>query len=209
MIFENSRHPKILGAVYNILNIGLPPEKTRPYADHLICQLHPKYAGDGVDFAWHQDVKHRRSWDSEWSDINGNGSFVQTLMAIDQITKDNGPILIAPFDKEKHGKDLELPYKFNHPDLSMYFDLNKVTTLEMSPGDIVFINPYLIHGSYPNNSPGTTRYLLVNGYAAVGANHRLYPGRGSCARVDLTNGNVTNDHLSQLRECKIELFGSI
>lgn len=63
-------------------------------ADHLINQIHYKIPGDEVKFDWHQDIKNRRFFDPKWKDVNGKGSFVQLITAIDPMTEENGPIKI-------------------------------------------------------------------------------------------------------------------
>ena len=50
--------------------------------EQLICQAHFKLPADGVGFGWHQDSDHRRYGTDQWTDLNGRGSFVQTLMAV-------------------------------------------------------------------------------------------------------------------------------
>jgi len=64
--------------------------------EQLINQAHFKLPGDGVSFPWHQDSSHRRYGQSEWNDVNGRGSYVQTIVALDEVTEDNGPIELIP-----------------------------------------------------------------------------------------------------------------
>ncbi|HXV77754.1 MAG TPA: phytanoyl-CoA dioxygenase family protein, partial [Candidatus Polarisedimenticolaceae bacterium] len=45
----------------------------------LINQAHFKLPGDGVAFPWHQDSRHRRYGEEAWADVNGRGSYVQTV----------------------------------------------------------------------------------------------------------------------------------
>ena len=54
----------------------------------------------------------------------------------------------------------------------------RAVTLTMEPGDVVMFGPYTFHSSEPNRSDHPRR-ALINGYAARGANRRVYPGRGS------------------------------
>ena len=54
--------------------------------DHIINQIHPKEKGDEIAFDIHQDYQNRIQFDPEWKDINGRGSFVQLLIAIDMRT---------------------------------------------------------------------------------------------------------------------------
>ncbi len=45
-------------------------------------------------------------------------------------------------------------------------------------GDVLFFGPYAVHGSTPNLS-SQPRRVLIDGYAAPGANGRYYSGRGA------------------------------
>src|SRR5262245_14823282 len=62
----------------------------------LINQAHVKLPGDGVAFPWHQDSTHRRYGGEQWRDVNGRGSYVQTVTALDDVTRENGPIELIP-----------------------------------------------------------------------------------------------------------------
>ena len=141
--------------------------------EHLICQAHFKLPADGVGFGWHQDSEHRRYGTSEWVDINGRGSFVQTILAIDPATHENGPLRIVPgscrfghlgLDKD-HAKLPKIDASQTHPML-------------LAAGSVLFLNPFTIHGSEPNQS-SLSRRVFINGYAYPGANRRVYPGDGA------------------------------
>jgi ectoine hydroxylase-related dioxygenase (phytanoyl-CoA dioxygenase family) len=140
--------------------------------DQLICQFHPKLPGDNVKFDWHQDSSHRRYGTAEWNDVNGKGSYVQALIAIDRVTKDNGPVFFIPGSGNQG--HLESP----SGKMEDVVDISKAVPLLMEPGDIGFFGPYVVHGSQPNNS-NTARRVFINGYAAAGANKRVYPGEGA------------------------------
>ena len=114
---------------------------------------------------------------SEWRDVNGRGSYVQAIVAIDPSTLDNGPLWFVD-DSCRLGHiateppDHELPARL----------VAEATPALMQPGDVVFFGPYTIHGSSPNRS-NQSRRAFINGYAAVGANARVYPGDGSGRRL--------------------------
>lgn len=141
--------------------------------DHLINQLHFKKPGDQVEFSWHQDSEHRRYGSDLWEDINGMGSFVQTVMAIDPMTDHNGPLMIFKESAQSGHLDLK-----NNKNLFEKIQEKNATIINMNPGDVLFFGPYLIHGSKGNNSQSSRR-VLINGYAHPGANSRVYPGTGS------------------------------
>ena len=87
-----------------LLEVGSDPRLTVPCAqllhgaamDHLLCQAHFKRPGDGVKFGWHQDIQHRDKGNGTWTDVNGRGSFVQTIVVLDEMTPDSGPMLFMP-----------------------------------------------------------------------------------------------------------------
>lgn len=166
-------HKDILGPVSTFLG--------SENMDHLICQGHFKLPGDQVDFQWHQDAEHRRYGTHEWRDINGTGSYVQTIAAIDPMRSDNGPVMILP-GSHKDGF-LNLPEGDNR---IQYVKEKDLVPVELAPGSVMFFGPYLIHGSLPNRSESPRR-IFINGFSYPGANSRVYPGKGSGCRVIYTS----------------------
>ena len=141
--------------------------------NQLINQAHFKLPGDNVEFPWHQDSTHRRYGGGRWHDVNGRGSYVQTVIALDPATEDSGPLCLIPGSCSLG--HLGLPADGALPvDLD---DSGAVTAL-MDPGDLLAFGPYTVHRSTPNLS-NHPRRVFLNGYAYPGANSRRYPGRGS------------------------------
>lgn len=169
-----ARQPKLLKPVAQILGSD--------QADQLINQLHYKIPKDGVKFAWHQDVKNRRTFDPLWEDLNHHGSFVQTIIAVDQMTADNGTIFYVPYS-HKRG-DLFLETITDDAELTRVAELDKAVPLLLNPGDIIFMHPYLVHGSEANESTSMRR-IFINGFSYPGANKQPYPGEGSAERIVL------------------------
>ncbi len=163
--------PRILSVVQQILG-------AREF-HQLICQGHYKLPGDNVMFDWHQDCQHRGIGTEAWNDIDGKGSYVQTLMAIDPVTPENGPVVFVPTDTRRGYVGLD---KTSSP--TSLFDVNSGVPVLMEPGDVAFFSPYSIHGSQPNNSQQKRR-VFINGFALVGANTRQYPGEGSGRLVSI------------------------
>lgn len=141
--------------------------------EQLICQAHYKLPADGVSFDWHQDSDHRRYGTDMWKDVNGRGSFVQTLTAVDEMNEENGPLLVVPGS----GRQGHQYLKEHHSPLDAVFS-GRALTLLMEPGSVLFLGPYTVHGSKPNRS-GNPRRIFINGYAYPGANRRVYPGDGA------------------------------
>jgi ectoine hydroxylase-related dioxygenase (phytanoyl-CoA dioxygenase family) len=145
----------------------------------LINQAHFKLPGDEVSFPWHQDSTHRRYGGSEWKDVNGNGSYVQSVTAVDRIRRDNGPLELIPGSCKLGHLGLR-----DDGALPADVDARAAISIAMDPGSVVFFGPYTIHRSRPNRSD-TPRRVLINGFACPGANSRTYPGQGADRRVAL------------------------
>jgi len=176
-----------------LLEIGRDPRLTVPSAqllhsaaiDQLLSQAHFKRPRDGVVFDWHQDITHRDKGNGTWTDVNGRGSYVQTLIALDEMTPDSGPLRFIP-GSPKWGR-----LKFNGHDAHTASDMASlplplraadVVTIDARPGDTLFFGPYTAHASFENTSAHYRR-VLINGYAHPGANRRLYPGSGTGCRL--------------------------
>jgi ectoine hydroxylase-related dioxygenase (phytanoyl-CoA dioxygenase family) len=139
----------------------------------LINQAHFKLPGDGVQFPWHQDSTHRRYGSDLWRDVNGRGSYVQTMTAIDDVTAENGPLEFVLGSS-----------RFGHLDfpgdgmLPAALAASPIRTPTLGAGGVIAFGPYTAHRSLPNNS-ARPRRTFMNGYAFPGANSRVYPGDGA------------------------------
>ena len=181
------------GCESELLQVGEDDRLLQPAAqllgttevDQLLSQAHFKRPGDGVVFGWHQDIQHRDKGAGTWIDINGTGSFVQTLIVLDEMTPDSGPLMFIPgsaawgrvdfgdHDYDGVGSTLKRPPQFREQD---------AVTVLAQPGDTLLFGPYTAHASFENRS-NAYRRVFINGYAAPGANHRRYPGTGSGRRL--------------------------
>jgi ectoine hydroxylase-related dioxygenase (phytanoyl-CoA dioxygenase family) len=153
--------------------------------EQLLSQAHFKMPHDGVSFDWHQDVQHRDKGPGTWRDLNGRGSYVQTIMLIDDMTESNGPLKFIPRSAVRGDPQQRLSsaaYDYNTPMGGRTdpapFDESRAVTVTGEAGTVLFFGPYAIHGSTPNESD-VPRRVLINGYAYPGANGRVYPGEGS------------------------------
>ncbi len=179
-----------------LLQIGEDKRLTAPCAqllgsrnmEQLLSQAHYKRPGDGVIFGWHQDIQHRDKGDGTWEDANGRGSFVQTLIVIDEMTLEGGPVQFIPgsstwgrvdfgdHDYDNPGNTSMKPPQFHEED---------VVTITAQPGDTIFFGPYTAHASFQNTSQQYRR-VFINGYAYPGANSRVYPGDGAGRTISVT-----------------------
>jgi len=176
-----------------LLAIGSDERLTAPSAqllrshamDHLLNQAHFKRPRDGVVFDWHQDIQHRDKGDGLWTDVNGRGSFVQTLIVLDEMTPDSGPLQFITGSSKWGRVDFSAgaggkPWQ-GRGGPTKAREAHKVT-ITAQPGDTLFFGPYTAHASFENTSDRYRR-VLINGYASPGANRRVYPGDGAGRRL--------------------------
>jgi len=171
-----------------LLNAGKDKRLTRVVSEildsktliHLLNQAHFKCPYTSDFYPLHQESMHRRYGTEEWTDVNGKGSYVQSVLAISTIRKENGALLFIP-QSAKLGH-LNLPYEDGVQTRTDLCKVEDAVTLEMSPGSMVFFGPYTIHGSLPNTSSHVQK-LLINGYALPEANKKIYLGSGKGKRI--------------------------
>ena len=130
--------------------------------EHIISQLHPKLPYDGVQYEKHRDIQFRKSFDPNWKDVLGNGSYCICIIPIDPMNADNGGLYID-----------ENNYTIEYQETATGSE--QLRWLDLEPGDMLFMHPHLWHGSLCNTSNSNRRTLLT-GYCAYGANSRPYPG---------------------------------
>jgi hypothetical protein len=168
----------------------------------IINQLHWKPPGAAmVDFAFHQDCRFRRPV-SAFRDLAT--SYVQTGIAVDAHTVENGAMRVLP------GSHLmgDLGLGDEGPVLGQTMrdaaliakglDPARLVNLVMEPGDVAFWSPYLVHGSGPNRTAGDRR-LYINGYATAGKADRGEWAFRDGAAVPL-GGEPAIIHFEALRE---------
>lgn len=143
--------------------------------EQLLCQAHYKMPNDGVTFDWHQDIQHRDKGGGTWRDVTGRGSYVQSILLVDPMTEENGPLEFVPMNAAELDENRRLVVDERGPRV----DVSRAVSITGNPGDVLLFGPYSVHGSHANTS-SLPRRVLINGYAAPGANKRIYPGRGSC-----------------------------
>jgi ectoine hydroxylase-related dioxygenase (phytanoyl-CoA dioxygenase family) len=163
------RSPKLVLAAAELLG--------GPELDQLVNQAHFKLPGDGVEFHYHQDSYHRRYGTELFTDLNGKGSFVQTLTAVDPMDPENGGLYVVP---ESHHLGHIPTLDGSLPEGS--FDRARAIPLRLAAGDTLLLSPFTIHGSGPNLGTSPRR-LFINGFCSAGANRRVYPGAGTGLRL--------------------------
>jgi ectoine hydroxylase-related dioxygenase (phytanoyl-CoA dioxygenase family) len=168
-----SKQEKLLFPIAQLLNSST--------ADHLANQIHYKLPHDKVKFSWHQDVHNRRDYDPKWQDLNGKGSFVQSIIAVDHMKIENGPIFAIP-KSHQYG---EIAKNIFQAAITKILDSDGMIPILLNPGDVVFMHPYLMHMSMPNESK-ESRIVLINGFSYPEAtNTKKYTTPGSAERINL------------------------
>jgi hypothetical protein len=164
LLLRLSEDPRLLGLALELLGTDR--------CEQLLCQAHYKMPNDGVAFDWHQDIQHRDKGGDTWRDVTGRGSYVQSILLVDDMTEENGPLEFLPSSAvvlDANGRLVP----------GAPVDPTRAVSVTGRAGDVLFFGPYAVHGSHPNTS-AMPRRVLINGYAAPGANKRYYPGRGAC-----------------------------
>jgi ectoine hydroxylase-related dioxygenase (phytanoyl-CoA dioxygenase family) len=160
VLSDFGRDPRLVGMAAQLLGCDRMHQ--------LINQAHFKLPGDDLEFPWHQDSAHRRFGGDEWNDVNGRGSYVQTVVALDEANEANGALRLIPGS-----------CKLGHVSVGAYpehvLDEASVAIATMQPGDALVFGPYTFHQSGPNRSEHPRR-VFINGFAYPGANRRVYPG---------------------------------
>ncbi|HIP80247.1 MAG TPA: phytanoyl-CoA dioxygenase [Kiloniellaceae bacterium] len=135
----------------------------------IINQLHWKPPGAAAEFGFHQDSRSRRPREA-FRDLAA--SYVQTGIAVDPQSAENGAMVVCPgshrlgelpFDPEKPSMHEAL----DTADLArLGVDTANVRTLEMAPGDVALWHVHTLHGSGPNLSAMDRRFY-INGYVVA------------------------------------------
>jgi len=165
----NGRDPRLTAIVAQLFDSDK--------AVHLLNQLHAKYPNDGLEFEPHQDSEHRRYGTPEWQDVDGRGSYIQTVVAIDDTTPDNGPLIFYP----RTGQSGHL----DPASVRSRFKGQPGVPALLAAGSAAFFGPYVVHRSEENRGSAPRR-IAINGFALPGANSREYFGSGTGVPVSLS-----------------------
>ncbi|MEQ9639206.1 MAG: phytanoyl-CoA dioxygenase family protein [Alphaproteobacteria bacterium] len=136
----------------------------------IINQMHWKPPGAATaEFGFHQDSRSRRPREA-YRDLAA--SYIQTGIAVDPHSADNGAMLMVP-GSHKLG---ELPFDPKKPSMFESLDVAELTArgldpdavevLELAPGDVALWHVHTLHGSGLNRSAIDRRFYL-NGYVTA------------------------------------------
>lgn len=124
-------------------------------------KLLPKAGGDGTAIPWHQDYAY-------WKNDNNKPVMINCQMAINEANLENGCIQFVP---GSHNWGLQ-EHERKHQTFGVflpghYQEREDAVAVEMEPGDAVFFNALIIHGSAPNVS-NTDRLMNTFAYNVTG-----------------------------------------
>jgi ectoine hydroxylase-related dioxygenase (phytanoyl-CoA dioxygenase family) len=112
-----------------------------------------KSSRDGTAVPWHQDYAY-------WQTEGNQPLMVNCQMAIDRSTRDNGCIQFVPgshkWGLQEHAR-AEQTFGRYLPGPDYFYERDDAVAVEMEPGDGVFFNALIVHGSAPNTSTAERR----------------------------------------------------
>jgi hypothetical protein len=144
--------------------LGLVTQLLGPDLRSITNQMHYKNPGDEVSFQMHQDCAFRKP-DAAYRDLYGG--FLQTAIAVDPATEENGCLQMVPYSHREKRTLLAGGYEGWEANEANRQTLARLAPAEsglMDPGDVMIWNPFTIHGSQPNRSPRSRR-VYINGFA--------------------------------------------
>lgn len=154
-----ARQKKLLIPVSQLLNSDT--------AEQLINLLQYRFPNGGSGENFFQDIKYRKTANANWQDINGKGSFVLCLIALEPLNITTGTIYYVP--KSHLRGDLQLEKITTAEELYNSANLETALPLSLNPGDLVIWHPYLVHGNF-NKKFSVAKRLFINAFAYPGAN---------------------------------------
>jgi ectoine hydroxylase-related dioxygenase (phytanoyl-CoA dioxygenase family) len=127
----------------------------------IINQVHWKRPGSKTTWPLHRDVRSRRPSSSF---TNLFESWVQTGIAIDAHTSDNGAMQIVPGSHRDVDHDPDDTSVWNAP---QYAKDDRIHTMALEPGDVGLWSAYTVHGGGFNTTRYLDRRLYINGFVTA------------------------------------------
>ncbi len=127
-------------------------------------QLHWKTPGSRMIIQMHTDRQNRKGAQGEFL-RNMERSFIQTAIAMDPMTQQNGPLLVCPGSHRTPKLLGTVRDIYSQEDLRVESTAG-IDTFEWhaEPGDVILWHPDVIHGSGINQHPTMDRRIYINGY---------------------------------------------
>jgi ectoine hydroxylase len=150
---EVTRTPKILGPVKQLLNNDV-------YVWH--SKINVKDAFEGAVWLWHQDYGY---W--MWDGVDPK--FVSVMVLLDRATANNGSLMVVAGShkggrKEHYADTVTTSYKqwcVDVPTLKEMVHEDRIQHITGEPGDVLFFDSNLLHGSGHNMSPLPRRTFII------------------------------------------------
>ncbi|MFW6599381.1 phytanoyl-CoA dioxygenase family protein [Propionibacteriaceae bacterium Y2011] len=124
----------------------------------IINQVHWKRPGSRTTWPLHRDVRSRQP-SSAFTDLFQ--SWVQTGIAIDPHTAENGAMSIVPGSHRDVDHDPEDTSVWNTP---QYAKDDRIHVMDLEPGDVGLWSAYTVHGGGFNTTRHQDRRLYINGF---------------------------------------------
>jgi hypothetical protein len=152
------RDPRMLALVEPLIGNNLR---------QIINQLHWKTPGSKTAIEFHADRRNRQPA-AAFRDVAN--SYVQTAIAVDPMTENNGALMVVPGSHRK--PFIEDPLKGgnfggdeSYTNLGiMGYKKEDLLPLYAQPGDVLLWHVDTIHGSGINRDPNMDRCIYINGY---------------------------------------------
>jgi len=124
----------------------------------IINQVHWKKPGSRITWPMHRDVRSRKP-DSAFFDLYP--SWVQTGLAVDPHTRENGAMKVVPGSH----KDIEhVPSDESIFNVPQYEQDPRIKDMVLEPGDVGIWSAYTVHGGGFNTTKAMDRRLYINGF---------------------------------------------
>ena len=119
-----------------------------------INQINYKMPGGDIEFPWHQDVRPTPAFENQVH------NYVQTIIAVDDATPENGCLHIVPGSHRKG--DLKAQ-RYAEGQIESVVNVDEAVPIEAEAGDVILFTSYTVHGSSPNRSQHPRR-SYINGF---------------------------------------------
>ena len=124
-----------------------------------INQINFKMPGGNIEFPWHQDIRPTPAFRNQLD------NYVQTIIAVDDATEENGCLMIVP-GSHKTG-DLKTK-RYAKGQIEEHVDVSKAVPCLAKAGDVLMFTSYTVHGSKPNQTDQPRR-SYINGFVRASA----------------------------------------
>ena len=119
-----------------------------------INQINFKMPGGNIDFPWHQDIRPTPAFRDQ---VN---NYVQTIIAVDDATKENGCLWIVP--KSHKLGNLKVK-RYASGQIEDHVDVSTAVPCLAKAGDVILFTSYTVHGSEQNQTDHPRR-SYINGF---------------------------------------------